>query len=319
MISENEYEKFCHKRQSLIYPTDEIPENYFLNNWVLINDIFYGVFEEGRSVSDAIKDSEMFHGMSLDYIKDKMIEENLIEEKLDMDSFDEEISKFTNKKLKKILKKNNIEIPKNNKNLKDLIKKEIPEKIVKTELSVTDKGIEYREKTAHKIDLFDDCCMENSYYQEFYDLCIKNPDKSDEDNLLDFMDQHIELAIERKDHCTLIHFYENKGYFYNVHMDYLEKGLDEVLKQFSISVNPIYLPEKYYKDYEVVNKYINQNILELSNRLSAEFIKTRFDYIWDSFEFEKEFITKQEALTYLEKMMENRDAYKKINETYSIK
>ena len=48
---------------------------------LLINDIFYGVFEEGRSVSDAIKDSEMFHGMSLDYIKDKMIEENLIEEK----------------------------------------------------------------------------------------------------------------------------------------------------------------------------------------------------------------------------------------------
>ena len=315
----NEYEKYCKKRRSLIYPTDEIPENYFLNDCVLINDIFYSVFEEYNSVSDAIKDTERFYGISLKHIKDKMIKKNLIEEKLDMDSFDEEISKFANKKLKKILKKNNIEIPKNNKNLKALIKKEIPEKIVKKELSVSDKGIEYREKTAHKIELFDDCCMENSYYQEFYDLCLKNPDKSDEDNLLDFMDQHIELSIERKDHCNLISFYENKGYFYNVHMDYLENGLDEVLKQFSMSVNPIYLPEKYYKDYEVVNEYINQNIVELTNRLSTEFIKTRFDHIWDSFEFEKEFITKQEALIYLEKMMYNRDAYKEINRTYSIK
>ena len=73
---------------------------------------------------------------------------------------------------------------------------------------------------------------------EYYDYCLKNPDKSNEENLLGFLNLHYDLAIEKKDFTELYQYYSSIGYFYNVFDEDFEKGLTAILKEFILFLNP---------------------------------------------------------------------------------
>ena len=106
---------------------------------------------------------------------------------------------------------------------------------------------------------------------------------------------------------------ESKAYYYNVHTKDFKKGCDEILKQFILSINPIYLSERYYGEYEPITYSLNKNLTAIADELPRDYILKRFNEIWDEFEFEKLFITYDDASDYLNHLLDDENAYKKIN------
>ena len=315
MALKSDYESYCMSLRSLAYDLDEIPEDYFEHETLLIKEFFYLIFEEFMTVQEALNDLKAFYNISIPKIKNKLINEGYIEEGLNMDVIDEILDSYNPKKLKKILKSNGLKVAKKPQDQKELIKREIPEKIAPRELTVTEKAKLYWSGNKNRAELFTDCCGDLFYYQEYYDICIDNCDKSDGENLMDFIDRHYDLAVERKDHQGIIYSLESKGYYYNVRTKDFKKGCDEILKEFILSVNPIYLSDKYFGEYEPVTPSLNQNLTAIADELPGDYILKRFNEIWNEFEFERLFITYDDASDYLNQLTDDENAYDKINRT----
>lgn len=309
----SDYENYCMSLRSLVYDLDEIPEDYFKHETLLIKEFFYLIFEEFMTVQEALNDLKVFYNISIPNIKNKLISEGYIEDDLNMDIVDEILDSYNPKKLKKILKSNGLKVPEKPQDQKELIKREIPEKIAPHELRVTEKAKLYWSDNKNRADLFTDCCGDLFYYQEYYDICISNCDKSDGENLVEFIDLHYDLAIKRNDHPGIIYSLESKAYYYNVHTKDFKKGCDEILKQFILSINPIYLSERYFGEYEPITYSLNKNLTAIADELPRDYILKRFNEIWDEFEFEKLFITYDDASDYLNHLLDDENAYKKIN------
>lgn len=109
---------------------------------------------------------------------------------------------------------------------------------------------------------------------------------------------------------------ESKGYYYNVHLKDFKKGCDELLKQYILSINPIYLPKRYFKKYKPISYYLNRNMIAIDDEISTDYILNRFNELWDEFEFDK-FVTYDDALDYLNQLLKDENAYKKINRKFS--
>ena len=318
MAVKSEYEKYKLKKRSLKYPLDKIPEDYFIDDIVLIQDFFYNVFEMGMSVDASFKFLKDFYNTSLNSIKSRMISEGYLTENIDLNELDGILDSYAPKKLKKILKNNGLKVPKSIEDRKALIKSEIPEKIAPSRLVVSDVGKKYYDSIKGSNEIFTQCCSDYFYYQEYYELCVKNQYKSDAENFLDFLDLHHDAAIERGDHEGLMTCFEAKGYYYNVLVEDFEMGLDEILNEFIFMINPIYLSERFYSSYEPLTNSINHNLLGSVGELGDEHIISRFNVIWDDFNFEKLFTTKDDALNYLNQMLKSDEAYMDINKSYSL-
>lgn len=319
MASKSDYERYCEKLRSLKYDLDEIPKDYFKHETLLIKDLFYTIFEDYMSPQEAFEDLKHFYNVSLQNIKNKLIREGYFEESLNMDAVEEILDTYNAKKLKKILKSNDLKVPQDIEGQRTLIKSEIPEKIAPMELTVTEKGKQFWQDNKNRADLFTDCLEDLFYYQEYYEVCIKNPKRSDGENLVEFIDMHYDLALKRRDHQGLINGLESKGYYYNVHLDDFKKGCDELLKQYILCINPIYLPKRYFKKYEPVSLYLNRNLIAIREELSTVYILKRFNELWDEFELDKSFTVYDDALEYLNKLLEDGNAYKKINKLIKVK
>lgn len=313
MALKSDYESYCMSLRSLVYDLDEIPKDYFKHETLLINELFYLIFEEFRTVQEALNYLKSFYDISIVKIKNKLISEGYIEDALNMDIVDEILDSYNPKKLKKILKSNGLKVPKKPQDQKELIKREIPEKIAPHELTVTEKAKTYWADNKNRADLFTDCCGDLFYYQEYYDICIDNGDKSDGENLVEFLNLHYDLAVKRCDHRGITDSLESKGYYYNVRTKEFEKGCDEILKEFILSVNPIYLSDKYYGEYEPISGSLNQNLNAIADVLARNHILKRFNELWDEFEFESLFITYDDASDYLNRLLDDENAYEKIN------
>ena len=313
MALKSDYESYRMGLRSIAYDLDEIPKDYFKHETLLVNEFFYLIFEEFLTVQEALNELKAFYNISILKIKNKLISEGYIEDALNMDVVDEILDSYNPKKLKKILKSNGLKVPKKPQDQKELIKSEIPEKIAPHELTVTEKGKIYWTDNENRADLFTDCCGDLFYYQEYYDICIDNSDKSDGENLVKFIEMHYDLAVKRCDHPGIIYSLESKGYYYNVHTKDFEKGCDEILKEFILSINPIYLSDKYFGEYEPISDSLNQNLTAIADELSRDYILKRFNEIWDEFEFEKLFITYDDASDYLNQLLDDENASEKIN------
>ncbi|MBQ7928104.1 MAG: hypothetical protein IJ287_05110 [Methanobrevibacter sp.] len=313
MALKSDYESYCMSLRSLVYDLDEIPKDYFKHETLLINELFYLIFEEFRTVQEALNYLKSFYDISIVKIKNKLISEGYIEDALNMDIVDEILDSYNPKKLKKILKSNGLKVPKKPQDQKELIKREIPEKIAPHELTVTEKAKTYWADNKNRADLFTDCCGDLFYYQEYYDICIDNGDKSDGENLVEFLNLHYDLAVKRCDHRGITDSLESKGYYYNVRTKEFEKGCDEILKEFILSVNPIYLSDKYYGEYEPISGSLNQNLNAIADVLARNHILKRFNELWGEFEFESLFITYDDASDYLNRLLDDENAYEKIN------
>lgn len=313
MASKSDYENYCRKLRSLEYELGKIPDDYFKHETLLIKDLFFTIFEEYMTAQEAFDDLELFYNVSFQNIKNKLIREDYIKESLNLDDVETILDSLNSKKLKKILKSNDLKVPKTLEDKKALIKSKIPEKIAPKEFIVTEKGKRYWHDNKNKADLFVDCCEGLFYYQEYYEVCMDNPEKSDGENLVEFIDMHYDLALKRSDHHGLINCLESKGYYYNVHLKDFKKGCDELLKQYILSINPIYLPERYLKKYESVSYYLNRNMIAIDDELSTDYILNRFNELWGEFKFDKLFVTYDDAFNYLNQLLNDENTYKKIN------
>lgn len=312
MVSKSAYERYSLKLRSLDYDLDEIPKDYFKHETLLIKDLFYTIFEEYLTVQEAFNDLKQFYNVSFNNIKNKLIREGYIEESLNLDAIREILDSYNAKKLKKILKSNDLKVPKNIEDQRALIISEIPDKIAPKELIATEKAKRYWADNKNRADLFTDCCEGLFYYQEYYDICMDNPEKSDGENLVGFIDMHYDLAFKRSDHPGLINCLESKGYYYNVCLKDFEKGCDEILKEYILSINPIHLSDRYYEEYSPISYSLNRNLVAINDELSTDYILKRFRELWDEFEFDKLFISYDDGLNYLNQLFEDENAYKKI-------
>ena len=92
-----------------------------------------------------------------------------------------------------------------------------------------------------------------------------------------------------------------------------KKGNDEVLKELILSLNPLYLPEKYYKLYKPIPYSININLIQLSKQLSSDYIKNHFNEISEEYELETTLTSKNDCYKYLELLLDDENAVEKIN------
>ncbi|WP_298525122.1 hypothetical protein [uncultured Methanobrevibacter sp.] len=314
MVLKSDYEGYSLKLRSLEYDLDEIPKDYFKHETLLIKELFYVIFEEHMTVQEALNHLKRFYNVSFQKIKNKLIREGYIEESLNLDALGEILDSYNAKKLKKILKSNGLKVPKNLEDQKALIISEIPDKIAPKELIATEKAKGYWADNKNRADLFTDCCEGLFYYQEYYETCMNNPEKSDGENLVGFIDMHYDLAIRRSDHPGLINCLQSKGYYYNVRLKDFEKGCDELLKEYVLSINPIYLRKRYFKEYEPISYSLNRNLVAIVDELSTDHVLKRFRELWDEFESDEFLVSYEDAFNYLNQLFEDGNAYEKINE-----
>ena len=270
------------------------------------------------SVDEAFSNLKSFYNISINRVKNKMMKEGYIEVNFNHDNIDEILDSYPPKKLKKILKTNGLDVPKSVEERKALIKSEIPQKFASEELTISDKGKNYYNDTKNKVSLFLDCCDEFFYYHEYLDLCFKNPDRTDEENLLDFINLHYDLAVDRKDFRCLDLCFESKGYFYGNNEENYEKAVDEFIQQFIVRINHIFLPQEYYDVYEPLTYEININFVAATEKLSKDYIISRLESMWDDFSLDYLVVEKDVALNYLNQLLEDGEAYEKINNSYQI-
>ena len=319
MSVKDNYQKYMLKRRSLRYPLDEIPQDYFFyEDITVIQDFFYDVFVEGMSVDEAFSSLKSFYNISITRVKNKMMNDGYIELNFNYDKLDEILDSYPPKKLKKILKTNGLDVPKSVEDRKALIKNEIPQKFASEELTISDKGKNYYNDTKNKISLFIDCCDDFFYYHEYLDLCFKNPDRTDEENLLDFINLHYDVAVDRKDFGCLCFCFETNGYFYGNNEENYEKAVDEFIQEFIVRINHIFLPQEYYDAYEPLEYEININFVAATEKLSKDYILSRFESMWDDFSLDYLVVEKEDALNYLNQMLEDDEVYEKINKSYRI-
>ena len=68
------------KLESINYEFDKIPKEHYLNDMELINELYYQIFKENCSVEESFAELEAYYDISLDHIKNKMIEDALIKD-----------------------------------------------------------------------------------------------------------------------------------------------------------------------------------------------------------------------------------------------
>ena len=169
-----------------------------------------------------------------------MTDDGIIKKEVDCEYINRTLDAYTDKKLKNILINYNLEFPESLEDKKELIKKELSEKLSPSKIEVTQKGNEFYKKIFKESQLLLDCCDEYFYFSEFHDLCLNNPDKSENENLVEFMNLHHELALKREDFIQVLQYYSSMGYYYNVIVEDFEKGLNKILKEMILSFNPVF-------------------------------------------------------------------------------
>ena len=127
-----------------------------------------------------------------------------------------------------------------------------------------------------------------------------------------YLDEHIKLAKKKRDFDYLINCFSAKAIFAE-----LDENMDDSLKwemrRFCLAINPVYLDKSYYNFYIPLNQENIDNLRLLNDEFSIEMLMDSFDGSWDYFKFNRYIVSKDDAKTILERLLNNHEDLNLIN------
>ena len=115
-------------------------------------------------------------------------------------------------------------------------------------------------------------------------------------NSLNYLDEHLKIAIENKEFNRLHDVFSSKAMVY-MNKSEFKNALMEELKIFVLKLNPIYLDD--LESYQAVGFPNINNITEFNDLAEVKSLKRVLYKVWMDFEFDEMLMTKKEAFNYL--------------------
>ena len=127
-----------------------------------------------------------------------------------------------------------------------------------------------------------------------------------------YLDEHIKLAKKNKDFDYLINCFSSKAIFAE-----LDENLEDALKwemiRFCLTINPVYLDKSYYNFYIPLNQENIDNLRLLKDEFSIKTVMDSFEEGWNYFKFNKFRVSKEDAKSILNRLLDNHEDLKLIN------
>lgn len=167
-------------------------------------------------------------------------------------SWSEEGQEFSVSELKNILLENNIKQSGNKTELIERIKSNISLTKIKSKVpKITELGFQFKEDC--KTILYHNKYLKNYVYEEFEEFFASSEKTSINEITLDFLNQHIEKAINLKKHNQLVDSIKLQSQLYSNIQD-IEEFLRLELKLFFINLNMLFIDDVYYDFYNPIEE-----------------------------------------------------------------
>ena len=297
MFDDNpDFEKF-----SLEYSNNP-PRDYDVSKIRFTFDFIYLVFKRDANIDSAIRGVSNEYGLSESYLEEYLIENKYIINKTNMREFSKQLKMYNTKRLKKMLKSHGLKAS----GKRERIEKRIFEnKLFTTNYYLSSKSKIFYKNKKRRIKIFDEYLSDYYYFDEFNDFYMDNYRKKEANIPIEFMNLHINKAVEDKNHERFIvnnrimasHFFNKKQY---------RKTLECILKIFCMDLNPVWKADEL-KSHVGLNFETYDEIKILSDELSKNTIINTYYWIWDSFEFDMIIVSKYDGYRCLKDILNNKD------------
>lgn len=295
------------KKQSLKYDGN-VPEGYDICEMLFTFDFIYLVLIDDASIDKAIEGVAREYGLSEDYLMDYLIENKYIINKPNLMEFSKKLKKYNTKSLKRILKDHG---------LKTSGKRErIEKRILESGILGNDYYLSFKSKAFYKnkrrrFDIFNEYLADDYYFTEFNEFYMDSFRKKEEKIPVEFINMHIDKAIEEKSHEKYIFNNQVMAEHFFIKDNY-RKMLEYQLKNYCMNINPIWKIDNL-EGHVGFDMKTYENLWFLQDELSRNIIINTFYLVWDSFDFERIIVSKYDAYRCLKDILNNKD-YKKIND-----
>lgn len=297
MLEENSnFEKF-----SLEY-SEDVPKDYNLSKIQFTFDFIYLVLKRDASIDSAIRGVSNEYGLSEDCLLDYFIENKYILNRANINEFSRQIKKYNTKALKKLLKGHGL---KKSGKRERLEKRIFENNLLGNGYYLSSKSKVFYKNKKRRINIFNDFLSDYYYFREFNEFYMGNYRKKEAKIPIEFINQHINKAIEEKNHRNYIlnnhimseHF-SNKGNY--------RKMLEYVLKIFCMNLNPVWKINQL-DEHGGFSIETYDELTFLKEMLGRNAIISNYYLIWDSFNFEKVIVSKYEGYRYLKDILNLKD------------
>lgn len=298
--SDNEFKYVLDK--DIVYGKD-YPSGYV--DWDLYRVL--NCMENGHDLDSILFRLNFNSSLSIEMIKDVLINQNLIESIGSDNTIDikEEISKLNASELSNLLKKYNIPVSGKKKKLMKLAIQNIPEhEFADVNYKISSEGEEFL-KDYEWMKLYG-FALYNFEFNEFYKYLDEN-DGNFIDLAFDYIAKHFKIAGALKDFLYYDACQDAWAQIYTFKKDFTN-GLTEELKRFILRLNPKYYSYHEYYALYLVFEYNNiENIEYLLSKLDISNIEDEFFRTWDSMEIENVYVSCEDSLNYLKKLLNHAD------------
>ena len=289
------------KKFSINYPDGNVPDNYDISEMQFTFDFIYLVYKHNLSIDNAIYEVAFKYTIPSDDLKNYLVENNYILSKTTRSEYLNQIKKYNTKSLKKILKANG---------LKNSGKREkIEERIIEHKLIDRDFVLSYKSKLFYKnkkrrMSIFDEFFKDYYFFDEFNDYYMDNFRKKKNKIPIDYVNCHIEKAINDKNHRNYIlnlQILSEIYYRYEHHKNMLEC----VLKMYCVNINPVWEFDDLSEHGFAIEIYDLLQYLE--EVMGKNRIISAYFAVWDSFNFESFIMSKYTGYVYLKDILNHKD------------
>lgn len=139
-------------------------------------------------------------------------------------------------------------------------------------------------------------------------------------NSLNYLDEHLKIAYDKKEFDRLHNVFSSKAMVY-LNDNEFKKALIAELKIFTLKLNPIYLDKIDTESYSAIEYPNINNISELYDLAEVKSLKGIFYKAWMNVELEEMLMSKEEAYEYLKRAFDGEvldELSKEVADKYFI-
>lgn len=297
-------DELSQEKFSLEY-TDVVPKNYDVSEIQYTFDFISLVLKEDSTIEDAVREVCGKYDLSETDFRNYLIENKYILGNANADDFSKLLKKYNTKSLKRILKKNGLKTS----GKREHIEKRIFENgLIGDSYHLSSKSKVFYKNKKRRITIFN-AYLTNYYFREFNEFYMDNYRKKEVNIPIEFINSHINKAIEDKSHRNYIfntqimaeHFYKKENY---------KEMLRYALRNYCMNLNPIWKIDEL-KNHSGLSRETYDQMLFLQKKLGKNRVISTYYVIWDSFVFENIIVSKYDGYRCLKDMLNLKD-YERI-------
>ena len=157
-------------------------------------------------------------------------------------------------------------------------------------------------------------CLDYFHFYDFEEYMNQYDTGDVVENAHNYLNENLKIAYKRHDFSRLHDVFASKA-IVHVSQKEFEQALFNELKLYIVKLNPIYLSDDDLKDYKAI-EYPNVNNLDVLSDLAEIDVADIFDKCLNELEIDKILISKDDALSYLNRAWDGEELDELSSEIY---